>query len=216
MAHDLVDNEHQGREKTERLEGISPNQRFDAPLARVEPDQSDHDHYRERKRDGIGIENKSLQDDTDHIETDGSTRHLGKKEKGGTRLVGPSTQPIAQISIDGSEMQTIIDREEDKGNGKITQDEAKAHLQIGHARLERHTWDRDKGNARNRSPDHTEGYHIPRRTAIRTKESLIVRLTCREPAKQQKDKEIDNDNKDYQHKFLITKIHRSTKRSALL
>ena len=87
---------------------------------------------------------------------------LGEQEERRARLVGPFSQSLAEVGVDGCEVQTIIDGQEDEGYGKIAQYEAEACLQIGHVGLEHHAGHRHEGNARDRCSHHAERHHVPR------------------------------------------------------
>ena len=201
--HHLKDNEDERRKHTERLKGICPHQGLDATLARIKPDKQYHDRNRDPERNTNSIEHETLQEDTDDKETDCRTRHLGQEEERCSGLIRTLPQPLLQITINRSEIITVIDRKQKKSNQEITQDKTDAHLKIGHIRSHHHARHTDKGDARNGSTHHTESNHIPRRTAVGTIESFITcHFTGSKMTEEQQHTEVCQNCDNYSHILL--------------
>ena len=88
LAHHLQDDENEGGEHAQRLEGVGPHQRLDATAARVEPNEGHHHHHCEGEGHAIAVEHEALQDDAHHIEPCSGPCHLGEHEEGSSRGIG--------------------------------------------------------------------------------------------------------------------------------
>ena len=111
-SNHLIYNKEESREHTDGLKGIGPDQCLDASPAGVKPYQTDHTYHRNGKGNAIRLEDKTLQDDAHHIKTHGSTRHFRKQEEPASRLVGTLPQTPFQITVDGGQIQAVIDRQQ--------------------------------------------------------------------------------------------------------
>ena len=97
---DLEDDEDQGGEKTEGLEGVREHQCTDAATTGIEPYEEYHAHDIDEEGDAHGVENKLLENHTDDIELHGRARHLREEEKPCSGLIGPPTKALTEIGID--------------------------------------------------------------------------------------------------------------------
>ena len=120
----LVYNKEKSCEHTNCLERIRPHQRLDTSTACVKPNQTDHSHDSEGEWDTILLEDKALQNDAHHIETHGGTRHLRQEEEPCSRFIGIMPQTPLQITIDGSQIQPVIDGKQQKCHQEIADNKA--------------------------------------------------------------------------------------------
>ena len=172
-SYHLIYNKEKGRKHTDGLERVRPNQCLDASPAGIEPNQTDHPHHGRGKGNTIGPEDKSLQDNTHHIETHGCTRHLRKQEKPGTGLIGMLPQTPLQIAVDCGQVQAVIDGQQQESHQEVSHDEAQTGLHIGHIGFHHHARHGNEGDARDGGSHHPESHHIPRGATVSTIESFV-------------------------------------------
>ena len=177
LSHHIIYNKDKGSKHTCSLKRVGPHQRLYAATSSVEPYQRNHAHYSQRERHTHSVEHKPLQYNTNNIKAHCSSRHLRHKKEPGSRLVRAFAKPLFKISVNGCEVEPIVHRQQHESNGEIAQDETYARLYIGHVGAHCHSWHTYKRDARDRSSHHAKRHHIPRRTAVSTKESLVVSST---------------------------------------
>ena len=76
------------------------------------------------------------------------------------------------------------------GYNKIAYKKAHTSLHISHIDATHHARNRDKSNSRQRSSDHAERNNIPGRTAVTTKESIVIGILAGETSHKQQHSEI--------------------------
>ena len=123
-----------------------------------------------------------MEDETHHIEAHGSTRHLREQKEGGTRPMAFPPKTLLKKTIDGREVQLVIDGQQQECHGEITQDESQAGLHVGHIGVHHHARHTDEGHTRDAGPHHAIGHHVPWRPSVAAIERVVVRPACRQPA----------------------------------
>ena len=149
LCHHIIYNKYKGGKHARGLERVGPHQCLYTASACIQPYQQCHAHYRDNEGHADGIEHKSLQDDAHHIEAHGSTRHLRNQEEPRSRLVRALAEPPLQISVDGGEIESVINRQQHKGYDKIAQNKSYTRLDVGHVGAHGHARHTDKRYTRN-------------------------------------------------------------------
>ena len=164
---------------------------------RIEPDESDDGRGRHGKGDAVGVEYEFLQDEADQIEPERSPEQLGEQEERGSRAVGLASQPVAEVGVDGSQPEPVIEREQHVGDDQIASEKSHARLQIGHVDAFHHARHGDKCDAGQRGTNHPECDQRPRRTSVATEESVIVRSRRCQSGDKQQEGEISCQDEEY-------------------
>ena len=79
--HDEDDRQHEARHEAESLERIGPDQRLDAALPGVEPDEKHRDEGVAPEREAVVRKDQQLHHGTDHIDAQRGAQHLRNEEK---------------------------------------------------------------------------------------------------------------------------------------
>ena len=187
----LPNNEQQGGKHAKGLKRVGENERLNAAAPRVEPDESHHQHHGEGKRNVQRVEHKPLQHHADDAEFDGRAQDFRQQKETCTRLIGLLPQARLQITIDGGEVEPIVNRQQHKGHHHIAHGKAQAHLQIGELRGDSHAGHADKRDTRNGGAHHAKGYQRPRRLPVAPIKSVVGGMACGEPTQNQKRAKIN-------------------------
>ena len=166
----------------------------------IEPDERHHYHGRQPERHTQAIEHKALQNHTDHIEAHRRPRHLRQEEEGGARAIGTEAKPLSEITVDSSEIEPVIEGQQQECHRHIAQDEAQAGLHISHIYLQHHAWHRNQRDTTDGGTHHAIGHHQPGRTSVAAIEGLVVGMSsCGEPAEKQEEAEIGCQSQQNHH-----------------
>ena len=203
FAHYLIYNKKKGREHARGLERVGPDKRLDAATTGVEPDEHRHSHHREGedKFGGTGHNGREhLRDDeADHVEPDGGSRHLRQQKERSPRLVGPLSEPSLQKRVDGREVPLVIDGQQEESYGHIAENEAQAGLHVGHVGVQNHAGDADKRDAGDAGTYHSEGHHVPRTAAVCPVEGFVAGPFCRESAEHHQHAKVGKNRQNNHH-----------------
>ena len=137
-----------------------------------------------------GVEYIMLEDKAYQIKARCGADDLGQKEKGGSRLISVPSDPVSQIRVDGGQVQPVIKRQQNVGDDEIAYEETETGLHIGHVDAAYHTRNGNEGNSRKGGSDHSERNNIPGRTAVTTKESIVIGILAGETSHKQQHSEI--------------------------
>lgn len=138
-----------------------------------------------------GVEYIMLEDEAYQIEACCGSDEFGQKEERGPCLIGVLSDPVSQISVDGGQVQLVIQRQQNVGDDEIAYEEAETGLHIGHVDAAYHTRDRNEGDSRKGGSDHSERNDIPGRTAVAAEERVIVGMTAGKAGYEQQHSEIE-------------------------
>ena len=123
LSHGDIYNKEESCKETQRLEGVRPDKRFDASPAGIEPNEQHHDCDSDGERYAPYIRNELLQQHADDIESDDGTRKFRQQEERGSRLVRPRAETLAQVTVDGSQVVPIIQRQQQECHHDVAHDE---------------------------------------------------------------------------------------------
>ena len=172
---------HGGQDEATGLQRIGPHNGLYAGPAGVEPDEAQHGDHREQKREeGIaaqGTHHETMEHQTDEVEARSSTGELAQHEEQGSGAMGGGSEAGAEPRIDAGEPQTVVKGQQDPGHHGITDNEAHAHLQIGHACGSCPAGNGDEGYSGNAGTDHTDGHEPPGRLPTGTEEGVVALRT---------------------------------------
>ena len=152
----------EGEEHTERLQSIGAHNGLDAAAARVEPDEQQCDESGERIGDAERFGNELLEHEYHEVESRGCTGEFAKEEEECPCSVGVFPKAFAQISVDGGELEAIVERQEQESYGYIAKEKAGAHLKVRHLRCAHPARYGNERYARDAGAYHTKSYHPPR------------------------------------------------------
>lgn len=138
-----------------------------------------------------GVEYIMLEDEAYQIEACCGSDELGQKEERGPRLIGVLSDPVSQISVDGGQVQLVIQRQQNVGDDEIAYGETETGLHIGHVDAAYHTRNGNEGDSRKGCSDHSERNDIPRRAAVAAEERVIVGMTAGKTGYEQQYSEIE-------------------------
>lgn len=156
------------------------------PLLRIEPDE-EHRHQRiEPERQPVVAENQQLQDGADHVDTQRGTQHLRHEEKPRPGMVREDAEAPVEVFVERHHPEAVEGRDEQERNDQLPHGETGDHLHVGEGIDGDRTRHRDESHARDCSPDHGEGCHIPRRAPVAGEEPGIVGTPAREPGDDKK------------------------------
>ena len=105
-----------------------------------------------------------------------------------------AAEALLEVCVDGGEAVAVVERQEEEGDDEVAEEEADAHLQVGHlggSDIAGHT---DEGDAGNAGANHAEGYQEPGRAAAGAEEGVVGAFTPREVGDQEENQEVCNDN----------------------
>ena len=122
------------QQETGRLEHIGAHEGSDAVAARVAPDEQQGNEDRQREGNAQRTRHKFVEHEAGQVHTRRRPREFAEDEEEAARAVGALAKALAEVSVDARQPQPIIERQEQEGHGSVAKDEAKAHLQIRHAR----------------------------------------------------------------------------------
>lgn len=136
------------------------------------------------------IEYKPLQHNGHQIQPKCRTNGTRQQEKCRARFMRFGTEPLLQISIDGSKIEAVIKRQQHQADYGIAYQIAQSHLHIaegkvGAAHIAHRTRYRNKRNPAHAGAYHPKGNHIPRRGFIANEEALVAILAACKPRYQQ-------------------------------
>ena len=137
-------NGHQREQQAKCLQRVGPHDGAYAAAVRVEPDEAHGGCRRRCKGYAVGVEDEFLQDETHQIEPQRGAQQLGYEEERSSRAVGLASQPVAEVGVDGSQVEPVIEREQHVGNDDVAREETHARLQVGHVDASHHARDGDK------------------------------------------------------------------------
>ena len=180
-AHDEEDRQHEAPDQAQRLERIGPDQRLDAPLLRVEPDERHRHQGVDPERDAVVGEDQQLEHRADDVDPQGGAEHLRKEEEPGARPVRGDPEAVVEILVERDDPQPVEGRDQHEGHDQLSDREARHHLHVGERIGCDRSRNRNEGDARHRRPDHGKGRHVPRRAAVAGEEAGIVGPAAREP-----------------------------------
>ena len=138
-----------------------------------------------------GVEYIMLENEAYQIEARRGSDELGQKEERGPRLIGVLSDPVSQISVDGGQVQLVIQRQQNVGDDEIAYGETETGLHIGHVDAAYHTRNGNEGDSRKGGSDHSERNDIPRRAAVAAEERVIVGMTAGKAGYEQQHSEIE-------------------------
>ena len=95
MSDDFQDDQHQRRKQADCLKAVCKHQRPDSASTGIEPDEQYHTHHIHDKGNACRLEHKLLEDNANHIESDGGAHHLRQQEEPRARQVGMVAQSLS-------------------------------------------------------------------------------------------------------------------------
>lgn len=118
-----------------------------------------------------------LEDEAYQVQACGSSQQLRNQEKRCSRLVRASSEASAQVSINGSQIQPVIQRQQYMGDDEIADGKPQTRLHVSHVDAAHHAGNRHKRNSGERCAYHAKRYDEPRRLAVATEKSVVVGMS---------------------------------------
>ena len=104
LLYRAVDNEKQGCDQAERLQGICPYNRFDSTFVGVYPYEGYGADSNHPERNMHLLKHMSVQDQTDEIQFGCCSQHTGEQEEERTGAVSVYADTCAEISVDACQV----------------------------------------------------------------------------------------------------------------
>ena len=167
-------NKDQCRKKKQCLQPIGPDNGFDAAFMTVHPYNQNNSDDGNHKRDTPCIKNHRLKNKRHQIKPSSSSHYLRYQKKPSSRFIGFGTITLIEITVNGSQIEFVIQGKQNIRNDKVPEEKAENHLHIGHIQVPNHSGYRYESNSGNGSANHGKSHHIPFGLLIGTKKSLVI------------------------------------------
>jgi len=164
-GHDIDAHPH-GHQHHGGLEHIGPHDGLDPCLVGIGPDQCDGDHHGKHKGDVPVLEQGQVQHARHHEEPEGGADGLGEQEEEGAGLMGNLPETAMQVRVDGDQLQPVVEGKQDVGDDEIAHQVAQHQLEVVEMGVPHLAGHGDKGDARERGTNHSEGHHVPGRLPV--------------------------------------------------
>ncbi len=87
----------------------------------------------------------------------------------------PETEPLLEVSINGNDIQPVIQRHQNADDGPVAKQVAQHHLEITKSDFTHIAGHGNKRNARQGGANHTECHEVPGRLPVGGKEGMRIR-----------------------------------------
>ena len=165
---------HSSKDEEGGLQGIGPYNGLDATGKSVEEDDGDEDHRGDPEGDAPGGEDKLVEHVDHEVHAEGGAEEARDDEEEGARALAAEAEALLEVGIDGGEVETVVERQEDEGYSGIAEDIAEDHGEIEPLVGQHVAGDGHEGDAGEGGADHTVGHHGPRGLAAGAEEGLIA------------------------------------------
>ena len=179
-----------GKQHAEGLQGISADNVLDAAPPGVEEDGKQDYAYGEGEGQSERTDGHLVQDSTRQEEPCGSPREFAEQEEAGSGQVASASEALGQIAVDAGEPEPIVQRQQEIGDDNVAEEEAQAHLHVGHAVLMHPAGHADHAYAADAGAYHAEGDEQPRRPPPGTEECVVVALRLHKPGEEDKQEDV--------------------------
>ena len=196
FPHDEYDAEHDASDQADRFERVGPDQRLDAALLRIEPDEEHRDGHVDPERQSVVVEDEQLHDGADDIDAQCGAERFGDEEEPGPRAVGAHAEPVVEILVERHHFHLIEERDQHEGDDHLPYRESQHHLHVGEGAGGHRPGHRNEGHARYGCADHGQSGHIPWSAAVAREETGVVGLAARKVGDDEQDGDVDGDRED--------------------
>ena len=196
FPHDEYDAEHDASDQADRFERVGPDQRLDAALLRIEPDEEHRDGHVDPERQSVVVEDEQLHDGADDIDAQCGAERFGDEEEPGPRAVGAHAEPVVEILVERHHFHLIEERDQHEGDDHLPYRESQHHLHVGEGVSGHRSGHRNEGHARYGCADHGQSGHIPWSAAVAREETGVVGLAARKVGDDEQDGDVDGDRED--------------------
>jgi hypothetical protein len=138
----------------------------------------------------------SLQDVDDQVQAGGGAEQARQDEEGGPALVGAAPEADVQIVVDRGQLEPVVQRQQDVGDGDVADHVADQDLAVAEAVVTDRAGHADEGGARQGGADHAEGDQHPVAALVTDKETVVVGVAGSGPGDPEQQGEVgDQDAK---------------------
>ena len=117
--------------KADGLKRVGPDERLDAALVGVEPDECHGENDVDGERYAERIENKRLEHNADNEEAHRRAEHLGDEEEPCACAVACKTEAVFKVAVDADKVHAVEHRYQHKRDEQCADKEAEHHLHVG-------------------------------------------------------------------------------------
>ena len=179
------------------MQCIGPDDGFDARLPGVHPNQRNGDHYRNGKgqfNPKQRPQNKAVQYDGHQIQPKARPHNSREQKERCSGFVAGPTKPATQVSVDGGQLEPVVQRQEHQGNHPVSHQVPQNHLKVGELVAAHGPWNGDESHPGQACANHPKSHYKPRRTAISEKKSLVTSAAPSERAYADAHQEVNEDD----------------------
>ena len=174
VAEDGHHGGHGGEDEEGGLEGVGPDDGLDAAGEGVEQDDGYEDHRRYPEGYAPGGEDKLVEHEDHQVHAQRGAEEARDDEEEGAGALAAEAKALGEVGVDGGEVELVVQRQEDQGDGGVAEDIAEDHRHVEPLVDQHVAGDRHESDARERGPDHAVCHHGPGRLASGTEEGLVA------------------------------------------